>query len=165
MKMLPNALVILLVIASIRSSSGQECSICRPSFTEMDPTLNNPCSGTGSNPSLFCSDSITKTAHYNVYWPDSGTNYESADLTANGRSDCGRTCNPGNVIGAPYSYIECWPQFYTPTKTSNSFVATADSQTTVNYFDWCRSTVPIVSYVYAVGCSVTNGPLSLPKTR
>jgi hypothetical protein len=116
---------------------------CVPAYTSTEANLN-PCSGTPpvSNESN-CAGSISKSVTYYTTWPD--TYSRAVALMAEGESNFSAHCEYQTPrIITPYTYIECWPAFYTPQVSSGSFVATAaDVATTILGRECCVSTCTI----------------------
>lgn len=148
------ALIFLIVAALVRIAAGQT-NPCMLVYGIQAEKIDNRCSGAGAN--TFCAASIYKGITYGMTWADGIS--DSVYLQASGRSDCAYTCNPGNVVGAPYKHKECWPIFYTPVKSPGYFSATAANVTTYPILDpfTCASKGISIPYVADIGCTGPQG--------
>jgi hypothetical protein len=129
--------------------ASQDCTSCVPVSTVHESELFNPCSRASTGD--YCVDTIRKTTQHTIYWPD-GT-LQSAWLTAYGRSACAGSCMK-DWIGAPWTHRDCWPEFYTPIRSTRNYYAAAADNSTDVIMRWCYA----MSYVAAVFCTGPIGP-------
>ena len=144
------ALLILPLALGVPLARAQDCLSCIPASTVHDTLLHNPCAN--STQGDYCVDTITKTTLHTIGWPDGVI--QRAYLTAFGRSACAASCMK-DWIGAPWKHKACWPEFYTPVKSRQSYYAAAADATTDTILSWCYA----MSYVYAIVCKIPVGRL------
>jgi hypothetical protein len=146
-----NLLMLLLILftAGISPTLAQDdCASCIPVSTVHDTELHNPCSS--ASPATYCNDVIRKTTTHTIMWPDG--KFEQAYLTAYGRSSCAASCMK-DWIGAPWTHRQCWPEFYSPIKSTRNYYAGAYDNSTGVIMRWCAA----MAYVWAIYCTGPTG--------
>jgi hypothetical protein len=140
--------LIVLFAAGVSFSYADDCTTCIPLSTVHDSELFNPCSS--ASQAMYCNDVIRKTTTHTIVWPDG--KLEQAYLTAYGRSNCAASCMK-DWIGAPWTHRQCWPEFYSPIKSSRNYYAGAYDNSTDVIMRWCAA----MAYVWAVFCTGPTG--------
>jgi hypothetical protein len=141
-------LLLTLFTAGISLSRAQDCASCIPVSTVHDSELYNPCSSAST--ATYCNEVMRKTTTHTILWPDG--KLEQAYLTAYGRSSCAASCMK-DWIGAPWRHKQCWPEFYTPIKSSRNYYAGAYDNSTDVIMRWCAA----MAYVWSVFCTGPTG--------
>jgi hypothetical protein len=147
-KYLVSFLLLFAVGVRLSRAQDQDCTSCIPVSTVHNDELYNPCGS--ASPATYCKDVIRKTTKHTILWPDG--KFETAWLTAYGRSSCAASCMK-DWIGAPWMHKDCWPEFYTPVKSTRNYYAGAYDNSTDVIMRWCAA----MAYVWAVFCTGPTG--------